>query len=78
MLSIRLESLVKHIKITDKVIDIGCDHALLDIYLCQKKISNKIIAIGIFNFATFPTIIHIKDIVIDKNINVLFLNNTNK
>ena len=37
MLSIRLESLVKHIKITDKVIDIGCDHALLDIHLVKNN-----------------------------------------
>ena len=32
-LSDRLKSLTKYINKTDKVIDIGCDHALLDIYL---------------------------------------------
>lgn len=43
MLSIRLESLVKHIKITDKVIDIGCDHALLDIHLVKNNFLKKMI-----------------------------------
>ena len=43
MLSIRLESLVKHIKITDKVIDIGCDHALLDVHLVKNKFLKSMI-----------------------------------
>lgn len=44
MISIRLVSLTKYISYNDKVIDIGCDHALLDIYLIKNNIVKKIIA----------------------------------
>ena len=43
-LSKRLEAISSLIPNQSKVIDIGCDHGLLDIYLYQKKISTKIIA----------------------------------
>ena len=43
MISNRLKSLVKYVDTNDKVIDIGCDHALLDIYLVKTKIVNNII-----------------------------------
>jgi len=43
MISNRLKSLVKYIKKSDKVIDIGCDHALLDIYLVKNGFLNKMI-----------------------------------
>ena len=43
-LSKRLEAISSLIPNNSKVIDIGCDHGLLDIYLYQKKISNKVIA----------------------------------
>ena len=43
MLSIRLVSLAKYIKFNDKVIDIGCDHALLDIYLVKNNITKSMI-----------------------------------
>lgn len=43
MLSIRLESLVKHIKYPDKIIDIGCDHALLDIHLVKNNFVKSIV-----------------------------------
>ena len=43
MISNRLKSLVKHINKTDSVIDIGCDHALLDIYLVKNNIIDKCI-----------------------------------
>lgn len=43
-LSKRLEAISSLVPINSSIIDIGCDHALLDIYLHQKKISNKIIA----------------------------------
>lgn len=42
-LSDRLKSLTKYINKTDKVIDIGCDHALLDIYLVKNNIVDNII-----------------------------------
>ena len=43
-LSNRLEAISSLVPNNSNVIDIGCDHGLLDIYLYQKKISNKIIA----------------------------------
>lgn len=43
-LSKRLEAISSLVPNNSKVIDIGCDHGLLDIYLYQKKISTKIIA----------------------------------
>ena len=43
-LSKRLEAISSLIPNNSKVIDVGCDHGLLDIYLYQNKITNKIIA----------------------------------
>ncbi len=43
-ISKRLEAISSLVPINSNIIDIGCDHALLDIYLYQKKICNKIIA----------------------------------
>ena len=43
-LSKRLEVISSLIPNNSKIIDIGCDHGLLDIYLYQNKISDKIIA----------------------------------
>jgi len=43
-LSQRLEAISSLVPINSKVIDVGCDHALLDIYLYQNNISNKLIA----------------------------------
>ena len=43
-ISKRLEAISSLIPINSKIIDIGCDHALLDIYLYQKGISKTIIA----------------------------------
>lgn len=41
-ISDRLKSLAKYIYKDDKVMDVGCDHAILDIYLVQSGIVNKI------------------------------------
>ena len=43
-ISDRLKEIGDFINPTDKVIDIGCDHALLDIYLCEKYDGIKVIA----------------------------------
>lgn len=43
-LSKRLESITEFIEKEDKIIDIGCDHALLDIYLKEKYPDIKVIA----------------------------------
>lgn len=41
-ISERLKSLVKYISPEDKVMDVGCDHALLDIYLVETGTLQKI------------------------------------
>lgn len=46
-ISKRLEAISSLISNNSKIIDIGCDHALLDIYLYQNKKSNSIIATDI-------------------------------
>ena len=43
-ISKRLEAISSLIPNNSKVIDIGCDHGLLGIYLLEKKISTKVIA----------------------------------
>lgn len=43
-ISDRLKSISEFIDEKDKLIDIGCDHALLDIYLCEQFKDLKIIA----------------------------------
>ena len=43
-ISERLKAIGDFINEEDKVIDIGCDHALLDIFLCEKYDNLKIIA----------------------------------
>jgi len=43
-ISKRLEAISSLVPINSNIIDIGCDHALLDIYLYQNEISKKIIA----------------------------------
>ena len=43
-ISDRLKEISEFISPKDKVIDIGCDHALLDIYLCEQYKDLKIIA----------------------------------
>lgn len=43
-ISKRLEAISSLVPVNSNIIDIGCDHALLDIYLYQKEIINKAIA----------------------------------
>ncbi|MBO6195262.1 MAG: SAM-dependent methyltransferase [Bacilli bacterium] len=43
-ISHRLKEISDFISEDDKLIDIGCDHALLDIYLCQQYANLKVIA----------------------------------
>lgn len=50
-ISPRLEAIATLVPINSNVIDIGCDHGLLDIYLYQKRISSKIIASDINSLA---------------------------
>ena len=50
-ISDRLKAIGEFINEDDKVIDIGCDHALLDIYLCEKYEKINVIASDIIESA---------------------------
>ena len=67
-LSKRLEAISSLIPNNGKVIDIGCDHGLLDIYLYQKKISRKIIASDINENALNNAKANIKKYKLEKQI----------
>ena len=58
MISIRLVSLSKYFNYTDRVIDIGCDHALLDIYLIEHKVLKNMIVCDIHEGALKPLSVH--------------------
>lgn len=60
MISKRLKSLVKYIDKDDNVIDVGCDHALLDIYLVQNNIVDKIVVSDVNKNALLSGINNIK------------------
>ena len=64
----RLKSLTKYINNKDKVIDIGCDHALLDIYLIKNKMIDNIIVSDISINALNQGIKNIKKYNLEKNI----------
>ena len=50
-LSNRLESLIKYISKEDSLIDVGCDHALLGIYLQKNKLVKKVISSDVIETA---------------------------
>lgn len=43
-ISKRLKALVKFVDKNDKIVDVGCDHGLLCIYLVENKLVNRVIA----------------------------------
>lgn len=59
-LSTRLEAISSLVPINSQIIDIGCDHGLLDIFLYQNNISKKIIASDINQNALNNAINNIK------------------
>ena len=67
-LSKRLEAISSLVPINSSIIDIGCDHALLDIYLYQNKISTKIIASDINKNALSNAKENIKKYKLEKHI----------
>ena len=67
-LSKRLETIASLIPLNANVIDIGCDHALLDIYLYQNKKVNKVIASDINENALNNAKTNIKKYKLVKNI----------
>ncbi len=69
MISARLKSLAKYIDIQDKIIDIGCDHALLDIYLVKNKIIDSLIVSDVHCGALRAGIENIKKNRLSKKIN---------
>ncbi len=60
MLSARLSSLLKYVSKDDKVIDIGCDHALLDIELVKTGVIENMIAADIHKHALEAGIVNVK------------------
>ena len=60
MIDERLKSLVKYVDKKDNIIDVGCDHALLDIYLVQNNITDSVIVSDISNNALQQGINNIK------------------
>ena len=68
MISNRLKSLAKYFDKDDKVIDIGCDHALLDIYLIEEGILKSMIVSDIHEKALKQGIDNIKLHKFDKKI----------
>lgn len=68
MIDERLKSLVKYISKNDNVIDIGCDHALLDIYLIQNNIIDSVIVSDISTNALKQGINNIKKYNLDSRI----------
>ena len=69
MIDNRLKSLTKYVDKNDYIIDIGCDHALLDIYLIKNKIANNIIVSDISNNALKQGINNIKKYNLENYIN---------
>ena len=67
-LSKRLEAISSLIPNNSKVIDVGCDHGLLDIYLYQQKISKKVIASDVNENALSNAKKNIKNTNLDKYI----------
>ena len=70
MIDERLKSLVKYVDKKDNIIDVGCDHALLDIYLVQNNITNSVIVSDISNNALQQGINNIKKYNLDDRIDV--------
>ena len=59
-ISNRLKAIVKFVDIKDKVVDVGCDHGLLSIYLYENKLVSKVIASDINKNALSSAINNIK------------------
>lgn len=76
-LSKRLEAISSLIPNDSKVIDIGCDHGFLDIYLYQRKISTKVIASDVNKNALNNAKYNIKKNQLEKKIEVRLGNGLN-
>ena len=76
-LSERLKSIADFIDNNSNIIDTGCDHGLLDIYLVQSKENIKIIASDINNNALANAIKNIKKYKLENTIKVIQSNGLN-
>ena len=70
-LSSRLKAIAEFVSDGEKIIDIGCDHALLDIYLYQNRKKVKIIASDIHEGALKQAEKNIKKYELEKKIKLL-------
>ena len=68
MISNRLKRIASYVSKEDKLIDIGCDHALLDIYLIKNKILDKVLVSDVHEGALNAGIANIKKEKLSKKI----------
>ena len=68
MISNRLMRIASYVDKKDKLIDIGCDHALLDIYLVKNKVLNKVLVSDVHEGALNAGISNIKKEKLEKKI----------
>ena len=68
MISNRLMRIASYVDNKDKLIDIGCDHALLDIYLVKNKVLNKVLVSDVHEGALNAGISNIKKEKLEKKI----------
>jgi tRNA (adenine22-N1)-methyltransferase len=68
MISNRLKRIASYVSNEDRLIDIGCDHALLDIYLVKNKILDKVIVSDVHEGALNAGVSNIKKEKLSKKI----------
>ena len=68
MISNRLMRIASYVDKKDKLIDIGCDHALLDIYLVKNNVLNKVLVSDVHEGALNAGISNIKKEKLEKKI----------
>ena len=73
-LSKRLSCIADYVDDNYSIVDIGCDHALLDIYLVQTRKNIKIIASDINQNALNNAILNIKKYKLENNITTVLSN----
>ncbi len=67
----RIEAMASFISISDRVVDIGCDHAYLAIYLAQNQLCQKVIASDIHKNALDNAKRNIEIAQLDKKISTI-------
>ena len=67
-MSLRIETLASFVHVNDKVVDVGCDHAYLAIFLAYNKACKKVVATEINPFAYEIALKNIKKVHLEKDI----------